>query len=88
MFFYRGDLRPIKAIDTLLDIYASCFGQVCNASKFIVYASVILDIGKYQISTHIGFSIGNSPLLYMGSPIFIGKPKPKHFHHNEITETL
>lgn len=62
MFFCIGNLRSIKVIDTLLDKYASCFGQSYNASKSIVYAGAMSDVRK----SHIGFSVGIIPFIYLG----------------------
>lgn len=38
MIFCRGDQKSVKVIPNLLSRYDACSGQLCNASKSIIYA--------------------------------------------------
>jgi hypothetical protein len=46
-----------------------------NASKSTIYAGSIPQARVHQIALFLGFTIGSLPFIYLGVPIFKGKPK-------------
>lgn len=79
MVFCRGDSKSLNAISEFLIEYAHNSGQLCNSNKSLIFVGGIsLDRHKIPASI-IGFKIAFPPLIYLGVPIFVGKPKVVHF---------
>ncbi|XP_058775196.1 uncharacterized protein LOC131649451 [Vicia villosa] len=79
MIFCRGDSKSIKAISDLLKDYGNCSGQICNFSKSLTYAGGLSQARHTSLANLIGFSLASPPFIYLGVPIFIGKPKACFF---------
>lgn len=79
MIFCRGNVKSLTTISNLLKDNASCSGQICNPIKSIIYAEGMSQERHNSLASIIGFSIDYPPFIYLGVPIFIGKPKAKYF---------
>lgn len=79
MVFWRGDVNSIDAIRNLFIRYANLSGQQINPAKFIVYASFMSLQRHLNTAYSLGFIVGTFPFIYLGVPMFKGKPKPIHF---------
>ncbi|GAU48100.1 hypothetical protein TSUD_133200 [Trifolium subterraneum] len=79
MVFCKGNANSINEVANLFLRYANCSGQSINPSKSIVYAGSMTAQRHNQIANLLGFSVGFLPFLYLGVPMFKGKPKTSHF---------
>src|SRR3954466_11997440 len=79
MIFCRGDCKSLTSISNLLKDYAANSGQICNETKSIIYAGGLSWSRHCNLDGIIGFSIAYPPFLYLGVPIFVGKPKASYF---------
>lgn len=79
MIFCRGDLKSIKSIANLLIRYAQCSGQICNATKSLIYAGAMHPSKHKILANLLGFTMYYPYFLYSGSLIFIGRPENIHF---------
>ncbi|CAJ2652147.1 unnamed protein product [Trifolium pratense] len=80
MVFCRGKLSCIQAFKNLFTEYANCSGQIINVSKSTLYSGGISQVRLAHIANLIGFNIGSLPFIYLGVPIFKGKPKTRYFY--------
>jgi hypothetical protein len=81
LVFCNGRLSNLIALKNLFTRYAMASGQVVNASKSTIYAGSIPQARVLQIALFLGFSIGTLPFIYLGVPIFKGKPKAIFLQH-------
>lgn len=81
MMFTRGNMTCIDTISNMFTRYATCYGKHINHSKSIVYASSMSSQRHQRIANRMGFCIAHLLFLYLGAPIFKGRPKPIHFQH-------
>ncbi|XP_058783255.1 uncharacterized protein LOC131657925 [Vicia villosa] len=79
MIFCRGDQKSLSNISNLLNTYAEHSGQFCSKHKSLIYAGGMSSSRHKILADIIGFKMAYPPLLYLGAPIFIGKPKASHF---------
>jgi len=79
MIFCKGKSSCIQALQSLFIKYAECSGQVINPSKSTIYAGFISNSILASLAHLLSFSIGTLPFLYLGVPIFKGKPKVSYF---------
>ncbi|XP_058760550.1 uncharacterized protein LOC131633894 [Vicia villosa] len=79
MIFCRGDQKSVSNISNLLNSYAEHSGQYCSKHKSLIYAGGMSSSRHKILADIIGFKMAYPPLLYLGAPIFIGKPKASHF---------
>ncbi|XP_058761337.1 uncharacterized protein LOC131634729 [Vicia villosa] len=75
MVFCRGDSKSVKAISDLLKDYGSYSGQHCNCTKSLIYAGGMSQERHKYLADIIGFSRAVPPFIYLGVPIFVGRPK-------------
>jgi hypothetical protein len=66
------------ALKELFTRYALASGQVVSASKSVIYSGGITQTRLSHLAEIFGFSIGFLPFLYLGVPIFEGRPKVTH----------
>lgn len=66
-------------VNKLLDRYAICLGQMCNAAKSINFAGATISAKNLQIYSLLVFTIGSIAFIYLGAHIFLGKPKSTYF---------
>jgi hypothetical protein len=79
LVFCNGRHSNLIALKHLFTRYAMASGQVVNASKSTFYDGSIPQARVHQIAISLGFSIGVLPFIYLGVPIFKGKPKAIYF---------
>jgi hypothetical protein len=75
MVYCKGRQSNLVALRQLFIRYALVSGQVVNASKSTIFSGGISQARLAQISQFIGFNIGTFPFMYLGIPIFKGKPR-------------
>ncbi|CAJ2662070.1 unnamed protein product [Trifolium pratense] len=80
MVFCNGKLSCIQALQNLFMRYANCSGQIINAVKSTIYSGGISQARLINIVNNIGFNVGSLPFIYLGVPIFKGKPKARYFY--------
>ncbi|MCH80179.1 ribonuclease H protein [Trifolium medium] len=78
LLFCKGNVVGLKAIKCLLDDYALNSGQVVSNSKSTIFSGAISPSRLNTIVQLLNFSVGALPFLYLGVPIFKGKPKSSH----------
>lgn len=77
--FFVGGVKSLTDISKLLKDYASYSGQIFNPNKSIINARGMSQEGHNILDSINEFSIDYPPFIYLGVPIFIGKPKAKYF---------
>ncbi|XP_058783724.1 uncharacterized protein LOC131658449 [Vicia villosa] len=76
--FCRGKFSNIKNLIYAFEEYATVSGQHVNCNKSFLYGGS-LSVSRLNILANMsGFKIGTSPFVYLGVPIFKGKPKVVH----------
>ncbi|MCI18878.1 RNA-directed DNA polymerase (Reverse transcriptase), partial [Trifolium medium] len=78
MIFCRGNLSNLRALKKLFSDYGDVSGQIINPLKSTIYAGSISHTRKSRIADLLGFHFGEIPFIYLGIPIFKGKPKAIH----------
>ena len=81
MLFCQGNSESIKSISDLLKRYSLASGQHVNLAKSIIYIGAMTNQRQQSIANILGFCIGVLPFIYLGVPMFKGKPKAIHFQH-------
>jgi len=79
MIYCKGKRAGFQALKELFTRYAECSGQVINVRKSSIHAGGISQDRLQSIVEMLGFSIGELPFVYLGVPVFKGKPKPIYF---------
>jgi hypothetical protein len=77
MIFCKGKVSNIDALLELFDRYAACSGQCINPAKSTIFGGSISQTRLLNIAGKLGFGIGSLPFIYLGVPIFKGKPKAR-----------
>jgi hypothetical protein len=67
-------------------IYAQISSQIINHYKSTIFVGSISHCRLSSIANSIGFSIGRLPFIYLGMPIFKGKPKA--FHLQSVVDKI
>jgi len=78
LIFCKGTLKNIDNIMQLFKEYGDFSGQSINASKSKFYFGSIHMSRIVAIASITGFSYGSLPFVYLGIPLFRGKPKTVH----------
>ena len=78
MIFSKGKMSYIQALKQLFIDYANCSGQIINPAKSIMYSGSIPSNILNYIDEMLVFNIGTLPFMYLGVPIFKGKPKSSY----------
>lgn len=78
MIFCKGKISSVQTLMQLFTSYALASGEVINPSKSTVFYGSISTARINQITELIGFNKGTLPFVYLGVPIFKGKPKRSH----------
>jgi hypothetical protein len=77
LLFLRGNKRTLRAILRFMIEYGLNSGQYVNRSKSSVY------LGKFASPRRtfrtLGVNAGSLPFIYLGVPIFQGRPKRSYF---------
>jgi len=78
MIFCKGKVSSIQALMDLFNSYALASGQIINPAKSTVFYGSTSTARIDHISQLIGFNKGSLPFVYLGVPIFRGKPKKSY----------
>jgi ribonuclease HI len=78
MLFCKASRSNIQSLSNLFMKYAESSGQFVNPRKSFIYAGAIPSQRLHHIANRLGFNIGVLPFVYLGAPIFKGKPKKCH----------
>jgi len=76
MIFCTGTKSNIRE---LLNKYSEVSGQIINNAKSRLYTGAMTATRTQMIAALLGFTVGTVPFIYLGCPIFQGKPKVAHF---------
>ncbi|GAU23976.1 hypothetical protein TSUD_327770 [Trifolium subterraneum] len=79
MLFCKGTSSNIEVLSCFFARYAQISGQHINPQKSTIFAGSISQIRLTSIANSLGFCIGTLPFMYLGVPIFKGKPKALYF---------
>jgi len=79
MIFCTGLQSNIRELISIFNKYSTISGQIVNISKSRFFTSSMSVTRINMIANMLGFSVGTVPFLYLGCPIFQGKPKVIHF---------
>lgn len=79
MSFTKVCSSSLDGIIEFFDRYVDCSGQVCNPTKSIIFAGSMSAVRHDLLANKIGFQMGILPLVYLGVPIFKGRPKASYF---------
>jgi hypothetical protein len=79
MLFCKGTSANIEILSSFFAKYAQISGQHINPQKSTIFAGSISQARIINIASSLGFCIGSLPFLYLGVPIFKGKPKAIYF---------
>lgn len=79
MVFSKGKKASIEAIKDLFRRYFVYSRQFINHSKSIMYAGSMTPRRHNILASVMNFSVDHLPFIYLGAPIFKGRPKMTHF---------
>jgi hypothetical protein len=79
MLFCKGNSSNIQVLSNFFARYAEISGQVINPQKSTIFVGSMTSTRLQSIADSLGFNIGTLPFLYLGVPIFKGKPKASYF---------
>ncbi|CAJ2657082.1 unnamed protein product [Trifolium pratense] len=74
----KATLANINVLKGLFQRYGEASGQIINPSKSTFYVGSIYATRINRIVDMLGFFVGTLPFIYLGVPIFNGKPKACH----------
>jgi len=75
----QGKAAGLLELQNLFTEYTLASSQRINANKSTIFSGSISQQRLLNIATMFGFNIGTLPFIYLGAPIFKGKPKKIHF---------
>lgn len=78
LIFCRGTKRNIDCLMSLFTRYGEASGQLISLDKSIVYHGNVPSRRLTEIINTLGFKLGHLPFIYLGVPLFRGKPKKIH----------
>ncbi|KAL6202102.1 hypothetical protein ACLB2K_025813 [Fragaria x ananassa] len=78
--FCRGNRRNLSRIMRFFNEYGRVSGQVINKGKSQVFIGNSIHSRRHSISNFLGIPLGSAPFMYLGAPIFYGKPRASYFH--------
>ena len=78
--FCRGNRRNLSRIMRFFNEYGRVSGQVINKGKSQVFIGNSIHSRRHSISNFLGIPLGSAPFMYLGAPIFHGKPRASYFH--------
>lgn len=74
--FCRGTRQNLLSLLNLFQKYGEASGHVINLSKSSVFTGVAISLRRRSsIAELLGFAVGKLPFIYLGTPIFKGKPR-------------
>lgn len=78
LVFCRASKNSLLNLLNLFKEYESASGQVISKEKSKFYSGSISSSRSESISSILGFNAGCLPFIYLGVPLFKGKPKKVH----------
>ncbi|XP_057811785.1 uncharacterized protein LOC131026023 [Salvia miltiorrhiza] len=79
LIFCRASTRNAKTIKHILEYYGELSGQVCSLEKSRIYfAKGVSTSMKRGINHVLSFTQGSDRIIYLGEPLFVGKPRASH----------
>jgi hypothetical protein len=79
MLFCKGTAANMQTLSQFFQRYANVSGEIINPQKSTIFGGSISNDRLIQIAENFGFNIGTLPFIYLGVPIFKGKPKSCYF---------
>ncbi|XP_070679393.1 uncharacterized protein [Malus domestica] len=76
--FCRSDGVTLRNLQGFFDRYSRASGQFINKAKSTFYLGSTSRHRKAVVESYLGFKEGKVPFVYLGVPIFYGKPKRSH----------
>jgi hypothetical protein len=86
MVFCKGNLSGLQSLKVLFTHYANKAGQLINPAKSTIYHGSLSQAKIGHIVLLLGFNIGSFPFMYLGVPVFKGKPN--RIHLQGISDTV
>ncbi|XP_057803363.1 uncharacterized protein LOC131018665 [Salvia miltiorrhiza] len=87
LIFCKATKQNAKTLHKILEYYGHMSGQVFSPSKsHIFFSDKVTSSTKRKVSRHLPLATGSLPFVYLGVPIFRGKPKTSHLRaiHDRI----
>ncbi|KAK9949954.1 hypothetical protein M0R45_005462 [Rubus argutus] len=79
--FCRGEKPNWRKIMKFFDEYGCVSGQVINKDKSQVFIGKHMHSRRHSVSDFLGIPLGSAPFMYLGAPIFHGKPRDSYFNN-------
>jgi len=79
MIFFIGTKRNIRCLLNIFLAYSNVSGQLVNHPKSRFFTGAMTNACVQMLAAMLGFCAGSIPFIYLGCPIFKGKPKASHF---------
>ncbi|XP_061999298.1 uncharacterized protein LOC133716631 [Rosa rugosa] len=79
MVFCKGDKRSLLNLMAFFEEYGLNSGQLVNKTKSHVYLGKSAVHRRTLIYSWLGVPVGKLPFMYLGVPIFVGRPKQIYF---------
>ena len=79
MIFCTGTKRNIRCLLNIFLDYSNVSGQLVNHTKSRFFTGAMTNARVQMLAAMLGFCAGSIPFIYLGCPIFKGKPKASHF---------
>ena len=76
--FCRSDGVTLRNLQGFFDRYSRASDQFINKAKSTFYLGSTSRHCKVVVESYLGFKEGKVPFVYLGVPIFYGKPKRCH----------
>ena len=86
LIFCAGTKQNIRCVQNISHDYSEVSDQIINNSKSRLYSGAMGTSRSQMIAGMLGFSAGTIPFIYLGCPIFNGKPKGVYFQ--SIVESI
>lgn len=81
VLFSRGDDGSVNILTRSLQQFGHASGLELNPNKSKLFAAGITDTELSLLQQITGFSIGDFPFRYLGTPLAHGKMKVVYFNH-------
>jgi hypothetical protein len=79
LIFCKGSLSNVRCLLDVFNTYAPVSSQVLSPANTKIFPGSISHARLLNIAALFGFHVGTIPLVYLGFPIFVGKPKVLYF---------
>lgn len=79
LIFCRGTKKNLDNLMALFKLYSDALGHIISGEKSTFYAGSINHTRLAALRRNLGFRAGHLPFMYLGVPIFKGKPRKANF---------